>query len=131
MEALSFHSPQVRVGEHRSFGLHMMKEMTHSMRTTDWRKTQWKTHRDNYVAVRGGSARIVWGVHPATDVAYVLPTDGDNGNTNAMLISLAPDIMRCLLLASTCLRDCEQADAVRAFVNQLKSELNIDIAREG
>ena len=102
------------------------------MRTTDWRTTQWKTHKDNHVALwNGDSGRIVWSISPSTDVAYVVPTDGDNGNTNAMLIAMAPDIMRCLLLASTCLRDCEDALAVKKFVSQAKELLGVDAMHEG
>jgi hypothetical protein len=102
------------------------------METTDWRVTQWKTHRDNGVLLRNGdSARIVWSAKPATDVAYVVPTDGDNGNTNAMLIAMAPDIMRCLLLASTCLRDCESSRTVKKFVAQAKELLCVDLMNEG
>ena len=79
----------------------------------------------------GDSGRIVWSVSPSTDVAYVVPLDGDNGNTNAMLIAMAPDIMRCLLLASTCLRDCEGSRTVKKFVAQAKELLCVDLMNEG
>lgn len=106
-----------------------MKEFR--MQTTDWREVQWETHRDNGVRLKGGSARIVWSSATATDVAYVVPTDGDNGNTNANLIAMAPDIMRCLLLASVLLRDCDEAETVRKFVSKAKKLLCVGLINDG
>jgi hypothetical protein len=37
---------------------------------------------------------VVWS--DAWDVAYALPTDGDNGNANARLIAAAPDLLAVL-----------------------------------
>ncbi len=103
----------------------------HESATTDWRFSQWTTKPNNHATTSAGPARVVWSVHPATDVAYVLPTDGHNGNVNAMLISMAPDIARCLLLASTCLRDCPAGDVVKTYVSGLKRLLDVDAAAAG
>ena len=94
--------------------------------STDWRHRRWRTFRDNHVSTFGGSARVVWCDEISTDVAYVVPTDDDNGNSNALLISLAPEIARCLMLASTCLDDSRRADEVRQFVKRIKKCLDID-----
>jgi hypothetical protein len=102
-----------------------------NLRTTDWRYTSWETRRDNHVGTFGGSARIVWCTNPRTDVAYVVPTDDDNGNANALLISLAPDIMKCLMFASTCLNDSESAESVKKFVDNLKGILGVDVKASG
>jgi len=99
--------------------------------TTDWRYTTWTTFRDNHVKTLGGSARVVWCTDPSIDVAYVVPTDDDNGNDNALLISLAPEIMKVLLLASTCLNDSDNAATVRGYVKSLKRTLRVDVNVSG
>jgi hypothetical protein len=93
--------------------------------STDWRHRRWRTCRDNHVSTFGGSARVVWCDEISTDVAYVVSTDDDNGNSNALLISLAPDIARFLLLASTCLDDSTRADEVRQFVSRITKCLDV------
>jgi hypothetical protein len=93
--------------------------------STDWRHRRWRTFRDNHVSTFGGSARVVWCDEISTDVAYVVPTDDDNGNSNALFISLAPDILRCLLLASSCLDDSENAGKVMDFVLKLTERLDL------
>jgi hypothetical protein len=92
--------------------------------STDWRHRRWTTRRNNHVSTFGGSARVVWCDEISTDVAYVVPTDDDNGNSNALFISLAPDIFKCLLVASGCLDDSETAGQVRDFVSKLKEHLD-------
>ena len=58
-------------------------------------KCSWRTYKDNSIIVGGPTGerldlRIVWDEESHVDVAYVCPTDGENGNVNAELISLAP-----------------------------------------
>jgi hypothetical protein len=57
----------------------------------------WTTEPDNEVDLRNGTARIVWSDLSGYDVAYVLPLDGDKGNSNARLIAAAPDLLGALL----------------------------------
>jgi hypothetical protein len=62
----------------------------------------WQTLRDNYVEkwmVKAGlkgkpseTYRVVW-EERSGDVAYVVPSDDDNGNRNAALIAAAPSLL--------------------------------------
>ena len=59
----------------------------------------WKTARDNEFRLTSDvygplSLRIVYG--PSLDVAYVPPTDGDNGNKYAAMISAVPEMLEAL-----------------------------------
>ena len=77
----------------------------------------WSTKADNHVALSFAefapeSYRIVWQENEG-DIAYVLATDDDNGNSNARLIAAAPDLLDALKKAHAFLRsfnvpECEQ-----------------------
>jgi len=76
----------------------------------------WKTVKDNEITIdrpHGGvmSLRIVWDPVSGKDVAYICPTDGDDGNTNAALISVAPQMFQLLRIASKVVSKQAKKDA--------------------
>lgn len=52
---------------------------------------KWKTVRNNHIDHWTGSLRVVW-QDRGSDVCYVVPCDGDNGNATAMMIASLPDV---------------------------------------
>jgi hypothetical protein len=78
------------------------EDATMSNPATPVHRRTWQTLRDNYVErwmVRPGlkgkppeTYRVVW-EERSGDVAYVVPSDGDNGNRNAALIAVAPALL--------------------------------------
>lgn len=70
----------------------------------------WKTVKDNNMELRlptGGadSFRIVC-EEDGSDVCYVVPCDGSNGNSNARLIAAAPDLWTACRLMWDAVADC-------------------------
>lgn len=65
----------------------------------------WMTVRDNHVSVNGTSMRLVFSERGA-DVAYIVPVDGNEGNTNAAII------VRAVNLHAELLEACEALCAV-------------------
>jgi hypothetical protein len=68
----------------------------------------WKTHRDNGISLSGpcggtDSYRIVFDDN-GLDVAYVVATGTDNGNSNAKLIASAPRLANALRLVVEAIR---------------------------
>jgi hypothetical protein len=79
---------------------------------------EWKTAKDNDIELRfpaGGvdSLRIVW-QQGGSDVCYVVPCDGNNGNSNAKLIAAAPELWSACVLLIAAIDNCQ--DSVPAAV---------------
>lgn len=64
----------------------------------------WKTVENNHIELRmptgkKDSLRVVW-KDGGSDVCYVVPCDGSNGNANARLIASAPELLNaCIAIA--------------------------------
>jgi len=81
----------------------------------------WATERDNGITLTSPtghemSLRVVWNKQTRYDVAYVCPTDDDNGNFVARTIAAAPMLLMAVKTASLVIRKPKCADS-ETFLN--------------
>ena len=55
--------------------------------------SKWKTIENNHMEILGASFRVVWHREGGNDICYVVPTLEDQGNRNARLIAMAPELL--------------------------------------
>lgn len=87
----------------------------------------WTTVRDNHILVTlplSGtcSLRVIWSEVDGIDVAYAVPTDGDNGNANARRITAC--VNACRGIPTNLLEQVESLyDAAKLQVRDSEAEV--------